>query len=184
MVHPRAHRYVGTREVSYTLDDLDGTFHKAGTKTMAEDANMYASGLYLMNARYQSVVNIDNIKVSVPGDYANVPVIALTGLNMNERTYTISFMEGETLHLTQTDGVEKTIGYYDTGDIPGAYVYTTTTSGTISAYTTIGSMTSEVVTMDVVCEPIQLPMPTYSIVSASEGYGKTYQFTSTTAPSR
>ncbi|MCR4854501.1 MAG: hypothetical protein K5893_13025 [Prevotella sp.] len=167
---------VGTREVSYTLDDLDGTFHKAGTKTMAEDANMYASGLYLMNARYQSVVNIDNIKVSVPGDYANVPVIALTGLNMNERTYTISFMEGETLHLTQTDGVEKTIGYYDTGDIPGAYVYTTTTSGTISAYTTIGSMTSEVVTMDVVCEPIQLPMPTYSIVSASEGYGKTYQF--------
>ena len=104
-------------------------------------------------------------------------MIALTGLNMNERTYTISFMEGETLHLTTTEGEEKLIGYYDTGDIPGAYNYTTTTSGTIKAYTTIGSMTSETVTMDVVCEPIVLPMPTYNIVSASEGYEKTYQFT-------
>jgi len=168
---------VATREVSYTLDDLDGTFHKAGSKTLAEDASVYASGLYLMNARYQSVINVDNIKVSIPGDYANNPVIALTGLNMNERTYTISFMEGETLHLTTTEGEEKLIGYYDTGDIPGAYNYTTTTSGTIKAYTTIGSMTSETVTMDVVCEPIVLPMPTYNIVSASEGFEKTYQFT-------
>jgi hypothetical protein len=59
---------VNTREVSWTLDDFDNTFHRAGSKTMADEANMYISGLYLMNARYQSVINVDNIKVSVPGN--------------------------------------------------------------------------------------------------------------------
>ena len=168
---------VNTREVAWTLDDLDNTFHKAGSKTMAEEASMYVSGLYLMNARYQSVINVDNIKVTIPGDYANTPVIALTGLKDSERTYTISFMEGETLHLTGTDGSQKTIGYYDTGEVLGQYVYTTTTSGTISAYTTVGTMTSETATMDVNCSPIVLPTPTYAIVSAAAGYEKVYQFT-------
>ena len=105
------------------------------------------------------------------------PVIALTGVNNSERTYTISFMEGETLHLTGTDGSQKTIGYYDTGEVLGQYVYTTTTSGTISAYTTVGTMTSETATMDVNCSPIVLPTPTYAIVSAAAGYEKVYQFT-------
>lgn len=168
---------VNTREVTWTLDDLDNTFHKAGSKTMAEDANMYVSGLYLMNARYQSVTNVDNIKVTVPGDFANAPVIALTGLKDSERTYTITFMEGETLHVKGTDGSEKTISYFDAGEVAGQYVITTTQSGTISAYTTAGSMTSETVTMEVNCEPIVLPSPTYAIISAAEGYEKTYQFT-------
>ena len=164
---------VATREVSWTLDDFDGTVHKAGTKTLAEDANMYISGIYLMDARYWSVINVDNIKVAVPGDYANVPVIALTGLNKAERTYTISFMEGETLHVTNTDGSQNTAVY---NDCEGKYVISTTTSGTISAYTTAGAMTSETATMEVVCEPIVLPVPTYGIVAADEGYAKTYQF--------
>ena len=168
---------VNTREVTWSLDDLDNTFHKAGSKTMAEEANMYVSGLYLMNARYQSVINVDNIKVTIPGDFANTPVIALTGLENSQRTYTISFMEGETLHLTGTDGSQKTIGYYDTGEVLGQYVYTTTTSGTISAYTTVGTMTSETATMDVNCSPIVLPTPTYAIVSAAAGYEKVDQFT-------
>lgn len=168
---------VATREVSWSLDDLDNTFHKAGSKTMAEDANMYVSGLYLMNARYQSITNVDNIKVTVPGDFANAPVIALTGLKDSERTYTITFMEGETLHVKGTDGSEKTIGYFDAGEVAGQYVITTTQSGTISAYTTAGTMTSETVTMEVDCNPIVLPSPTYAIVSAAEGYEKTYQFT-------
>ena len=166
-----------TREVSYTIDDLDGTFHKTGSKTLAEDASIYASGLYLMNARYQSVINIDNITVSIPGDYANNPVIALTGLNMAERTYSIKFMEGETLHVTLTDGTTKTLGYYDTGDVPGLFTFTTATSGTISAYTTAGTMQSETVTMEAVCEPIVLDgVVSYGIVDATEGCGKTYQF--------
>ena len=163
--------------MSYTLDDLDGTFHKAGSKTLAEDANVFASGLFLMGARYWSVTNVDNVKVSVPGDFANVPVIALTGLKDSERTYTITFLEGETLHVKGTDGSEKTIGYFDAGEVAGQYVITTTQSGTISAYTTAGTMTSETVTMEVNCEPIVLPSPTYAIISAAEGYEKTYQFT-------
>lgn len=168
---------VATKEVSYTLDDLDGTFHKAGSKTLAEDANVFASGLFLMGARYWSVTNVDNVKVSVPGDFANVPVIALTGLKDSERTYTITFLEGETLHVKGTDGSEKTIGYFDAGEVAGQYVITTTQSGTISAYTTAGTMTSETVTMEVDCNPIVLPSPTYAIISAAEGYEKTYQFT-------
>jgi len=163
-----------TREVTYNLEDFDGTVKKTGTKTLSEEASVFASGIFLMNARYQSVTNVDNIVVSVPGDFANVPVIALTGLNKAERTYTISFMEGETLHVTNTDGSQKTASY---DDCEGKYVISTTTSGTISAYTTLGSNTSETATMEVVCEPIVLPSPTYSIISADEGYAKTYSFT-------
>ena len=164
---------VATREVSWTLDDFDNTVHKAGTKTLAEDANMYISGIYLMDARYWSVINVDNIKVAVPGDYANTPVIALTGLNKAERTYTISFMEGETLYVTNTDGSQNIVAY---NDCEGKFVISTTTSGTISAYTKAGAMTSETATMEVVCEPIVLPVPTYGIIAADEGYAKTYSF--------
>lgn len=162
-----------TLEVGYSLDDFDGTFHKAGSKVLAEGANVYASGLYLMDARYWSVTNVDNIVVSVPGDFANVPVIALTGLNKAERTYTISFLEGETLHVTNTDGSQETAAY---DDCEGKHIISTTTSGTISAYTTAGAMTSETARMEVVCEPIVLPVPTYAIVGADEGYAKTYSF--------
>ena len=162
-----------TREVSYTIDDFDATLHKEGSKTLAEGASAFASGLFLMNPRYASITNIDNINVIVPGDYANTPVIALTGLNKSERTYTISFMKGETLHVTKTDGNQETADY---DDCEGKHVISTTTSGTISAYTTAGAMTSETATMEVVCEPIVLPVPTYSIIAADEGYAKTYSF--------
>jgi len=170
---------VATKEVSYTLDDLDGTFHKAGSKALAADANVFASGLFLMGARYQAVTNIDNVTVSVPGEYANKPVIALTGLNMAERTYTISFLEGEKLNVVLPDGTEKTdIGYYDAGENGGQYVVSTTTSGTLKAYTTVGTMKSEEATIEVVCEPIVLNgVVGYSVVAADEGYAKTYQFT-------
>ena len=166
-----------TREVAYELADLDNTFSKKGSKTLAEDANVYASGLYLMNARYKSVTNVDNIKVTVPGDYANEPVIALTGLNMAERTYTISFLEGETLHVTLPDGTEKTVGYNDC-EPQGAYTVTTTTSGTIKAYTTVGNLTSTTAEAQVVCEAIVLNgVVSSEVVAAEEGFAKTYQFT-------
>ena len=169
---------VATKEVSYTLDDLDGTFHKAGSKALAADANVFASGLFLMGARYQAVTNIDNVTVSVPGEYANKPVIALTGLNMAERTYTISFLEGETLHVTLPDGTEKTVGYFDAGEVPGAYTVTTSTSGTLKAYTTVGTLKSEEVSAEVICEPIVLNgVVNYAVVAADEGFAKTYQFT-------
>lgn len=168
---------MATREVSFELTGIsDDTFSKKGSKIMAEDADMYASGFYIMNARYQSRTNVDNIVVSVPGDYANEPVIALTGVKDSERTFTITFQPGETLHVIGTDGSETTVSYFDAGEVAGSYVYTTTTSGTLKAYTTMGSITSATVEKEVVCEPILLPLPTYQIVNAEEGVAKTWQF--------
>jgi hypothetical protein len=168
---------MSTREVSFELTGISNdSFSKKGSKIMAEDADMYASGFYIMNARYQSRTNVDNIIVSVPGDYANDPVIALTGVQDNERTYTISFQQGETLHVIGTDGNETTVSYFDAGEVAGAYVYKTTTSGTLKAYTTMGSMTSATIEQVVDCTPIQLPLPTYQIVNAEEGVTKTWQF--------
>jgi len=167
---------LSNREVAYVIEDLDGTFKKTGSKTMAEDANIYASGLFIMNARYQSITNVDNLTVTIPGEFANDPVIALTGILDTERTYTISFMEGETLYLTGTDNTEKIINYNDT-DPAGSYVYKTTTSGTLKAYTKVGNIVSNIVEQEVNCVSIVLPAPASKIVAAKEGYGKTIQFT-------
>jgi len=166
---------VATREVTYTLDDLDGTFHKSGSKVLADTASVFATGIYLMNARYQSVTNVDNLKVIVPGEFANDPVIALTSLFNEERTYAISFMEGETLHIVLPDGTENTVGYNDC-EVPGVYVVKLNTSGTLKAYTTSGSMTSNTVEQEVKCEAIVLPAPTAKTLTAEEGFGKTVQF--------
>lgn len=165
-----------TKEVAYEIFDYDQSKAVAtGVKTMADDAQMYATGLYLMAARYNALYSIDNLKVFLNIEYANKPVIALSALNMAERTYNISFLEGETLHVIGTDGVEQVKAYDDVED--GTFVYTTSTSGTIKAWTVAGAMKSEEATMDVVCEAITIPAPAMAIVSASEGYGKTYQFT-------
>lgn len=166
-----------TREVTYELNGIsDDTFHKSGSKVMPEDANMLSGGLYILDARYQSVTNIDNIIVSIPGDFANDPVIALTGVNNNERTFTITFQPGETLHIIGTDGTETQIGYNDTGDIPGSYTYKTTTSGTLKCYTTIGTLQSGTIEKEVDCNPIQLPQATWTITKVAEGFGKSFQF--------
>lgn len=165
-----------SKEVSYEIFDYDQSKAVAtGVKTMADDAKLYATGLYLMAARYNAKYSIDNLKVFLDIDYANKPIIALSALNMAERTYNISFLEGETLHVVGTDGVEQVKAYDDVED--GTFVYTTSTSGTIKAWTVAGSMKSEEATMDVVCEAITIPEPAMAIISASEGYGKTYQFT-------
>jgi len=165
-----------SREVAYEIFDYDqSTAVATGVKTMADDAQMYATGLYLMAARYKSIYTIDNLKVYLDIDFANKPVVALTGLNMSERTYTISFLEGETLHVKGTDGKEVTVSYDDVEE--GNYIYTTSTSGTLTAWTTAGTMSSEIIETEVICEPITITEPAIAIVSAQEGYGKTYQFT-------
>ena len=165
-----------TREVNYEIFNYDTQKAEAtGVKTMEEGASLYATGLYLMAARRNSVYSIDNLQVYLDIAWANDPVIALTGLNDTERTYMISFLEGETLHVKGTDGQEKIYNYDDVEE--GSVFYTTTTSGQLSAWTTAGNMASEMVTVDVVCEPILLPNPTYAVVGADEGFAKTYQFT-------
>ena len=165
-----------SREVSFEIFNYDTQQAEVtGVKTMDEGASLYATGLYLMAARRNSVYSVDNMQIYLDIDYANQPVIALTGLKDSERTYMISFLEGETLHVKGTDGQEKKYEYDDVEE--GNVFYTTTTSGTLTAWTTAGTMKSEETTVEVDCSPVVLPNPTNAIVGANEGYAKTYQFT-------
>ncbi len=181
---------VNERTVDYNVIDIVGDQLASGTLNVPEaDVNgepisMYAEGIFAMLARYQTIVDFDNIIISFESDkpYANPPVIALTGLGKNEddvedlnlRIYTITFLDGETLHVTGTDGQTTEVEY---ADCDGAYKYQTNVSGVLKAWTTNGEATSEVVVATVECVPCPLPAATATISSVGAGYGKTYTLT-------
>lgn len=176
------------RTVDYSVMSLAGDELKSGTLEVpaanynGEEISMFAEGLFIMVARRNAIYDIDNIVVSVETEYdfANDPTIAMTRLgktadeeeNPAIRAYTISFLDGETLHVLGTDGKETVVEYYDTDE--GNYVYETTTSGKLQAWTTVGDAKSNVIETEVDCTPIALPAVTATISSVSEGYGKTY----------
>lgn len=178
---------VNTREVEYSVSSLAGDIVKQGTRKVPEaDINgdpisMYAEGLFIMVARYATIYDIDNIVVSYESsvDFANAPTVALTRvgqtadetLDLAMRAYTITFIDGETLHVLGTDGKEESVEY---ADCEGAYVYETTTSGVLKAWTTVGEAKSEVVEATVDCTPIALPEVVATITSVGEGFTKTY----------
>ncbi len=167
---------VNNRKINWRIvDQLTGeTEFAAGTREFAEGTDMLAAGMNIYNARYLSVVQIDNLKVQVITSYdiANEPSVALTGVNNEERTYSIAFQEEEVLHVKGTDGTEIEVLYGDTEG--GVYKYVTTTSGTLEAWTTSGTATSEKVTVQVECVIIQLPQATVAITNASVGFAKEY----------
>lgn len=181
---------VNTREVEYDVVSIDGTPVKSGVRTVPEtDANgdaisMYAEGLFIMVNRSSKIIDIDNIKIWYESayDFANDPTIALTRigqtadeqLDLNVRAYTITFAAGETLHVTGTDGQTVEVEY---DDCEGAYIYETTKSGVLKAWTTSGEATSAVIEAEVDCAPCQLPEVTATITSVKPGYGKTYTLT-------
>lgn len=178
---------VNSREVVYSVIDLSGNELTSGTITVPEtDKNgepisMYAEGLFVMTARYQMTFDIDNIKISFDSDsdWANEPTIALTRLgqteegteDLNLRAYTITFVDGETLHVTGPDGATIEAEW---ADCDGAYIYETSTSGALKAWTTCGTATSTVVETVVDCTPVALPAVVATISSVEVGYGKTY----------
>lgn len=178
---------VNSREVAYNVYDLSGNELTNGTMTVPElDKNgeaisMYAEGMFVMTARYQTTIDIDNIVISYESsqDVANDPTVALTSigkdaednLNLNLRTYTITFLDGETLHVTGTDGQNVEVEW---ADCDGAYAYTTSTSGTLKAWTTCGTATSQVVETVVECVPCVLPTATATISAVEAGFGKSY----------
>ncbi len=178
---------VNTREVEYSVVDLSGNGVQSGTMNVPENdkngdpISMYAEGLFIMTARYNMTFDIDNIKIAFDseGDWANEPTVALTRvgktsddeLDLNLRAYTISFLDGETLHIIGTDGSSVEAEY---ADCDGEYVYETTTSGTLKAWTTSGSATSDAVEITVECTPISLPEVVATISSVETGFGKTY----------
>lgn len=182
-------RTVDYRVANYTGDEVTSGTLNVPEKNVAaaedeDPISMLAEGLFVMTARYQTTIDIDNIMISIDTtyDWANAPAIALTGLgkdendelNLNMRTYTITFMDGETLHVVDPSGAETTVEY---ADCDGAYVYSTSTSGTLKAYTTSGTATSEVVEETVDCTPVVLPEATATISAVEAGYGKTYTLT-------
>lgn len=166
-----------TRVAEYSIANMaTGAVVKSGSHTVSAEGNINASGICAMAARYQTKFYFDNVTVSVPvdGDYANKPVVALTGIMNTERTYTISFLEGETLVIEGVDGTTKTHDYLENF---GSATYTTSTSGTFTAYTTAGSETSEKVETEVDASIIQVPAATASIAAVETGFGKTYTLT-------
>ncbi|MDE5840259.1 MAG: hypothetical protein K2H49_05000, partial [Muribaculaceae bacterium] len=181
---------IKTRKVEYSVIDLTGNELTSGDMTVPEvDLNgeaisMFAEGIYVLMARYQSVFLFDNIKVSYysDGDWANTPTIALTRLGQNEdgeldlnlRAYTITFLDGETLHVKGTNGEEIETEF---ADCDGAYVYETTKSGKLEAWTTCGTATSDVASTEVECVPEPLPEVVATITSVEVGFGKTYTLT-------
>lgn len=185
---------VNARTVEYKVESFTGDPVTSGTLNVPEKnvnatedeepISMLAEGLFVMTARYQTTMNFDNIKIWVDTDedVANPPSVALTGLgndgsdvaNLNYRAYTIAFLEDETLHVKGTEGQTVEVEY---ADCDGAYVYETTTSGTLEAWTTCGTATSEVVSETVDCSPVALPAATATITSVSAGYGKSYTLT-------
>ena len=170
---------VNTRTIEWRIvDQLTRQETKAsGTRTFAEGTDMLASGMNIYNARYQSIVQLDNLKIQVFTSYdiANEPTVALTGVYDTERTYSITFQEEEILYIKGTDGKEISVPYGDTEG--GVYKYVTTTSGTLEAWTESGRATSEKVTVNVDCSIIQLPQATVAITNASVGFAKEYTIT-------
>lgn len=175
---------VNARTVDYSMVTITGENVTSGQRIVPEGVSMYAEGLNLVSSRHYSVWQFDNINISaeVDGDFATAPAVALTrvgkdvdgNLSLNTRAYTITFGSEETLHIIGTDGVEQEWGY---SDCDGSYVYETTTSGTITAWTTSGDATSEKVETAVDCSPCALPLPELAVSSVKEGYAKTYTVT-------
>lgn len=167
---------VNARSIAWRIvDQLTGqTEFASGTRTFPEGTDMLAAGMNIYDARYYSVVQIDNLKVQVITSYdiANKPSVALTGVFNEERTYSIAFQDEEVLHIKGTDGKEIDVLYGDTEG--GVYKYTTTTSGTLEAWTTSGTATSEKESVQVDCSIIQLPQATVAITNASVGFAKEY----------
>ena len=163
----------------------------SNTYTVPEGTSMIATGLYFLGARYNHNQVFDNIRVStyVDEDVANNPSVALTGINNQQRIYKIQFMEGETLHLSFQGNELDPISF---ADCDGNYVWSNNpnfnpenedlvndacAAGTLVAWTTSGSATSEKISEEVSNEVIALPAAALSVTNVTEGFGKTYTMT-------
>lgn len=182
---------VNTRIVEYVVEDyvdkepiVSGEWTVPETDVNGDPITMYAEGLFVFLSRFNTRMFIDNIKVYVnsDNDYANPPTIALTRigvtedeqLNLNLRAYGITFLEEETLNVKDTNGKTEVVEW---ADCDGNYIYETTTSGKLEAWTTCGDATSEVVSIDVECAPCPLPTVVGTINNVQAGFSKSYKLT-------
>jgi hypothetical protein len=161
------------RTASYQiLNSLTQAVEKEGVYNVPEEWPMFANGFNILASRYYSIHQLDDIiiKSNVEGDYANDPSVAMTAVNMKERTYTIAFDpdNDEVLHVKGTDGKEETA-------TESPYTYTTSTSGTLEAWTVSGTAESNHIKTEVVCEEIALPAAEAALVAVDAGFAKTYK---------
>lgn len=178
------------RVVSCQISDLEGNSVAAGNYEVPAGVDMAAAGIYFLGGRYQCQASFDNIKVQteIDEEVANNPSVALVGVNNHQRVYNITIMDGETLHL-KYNGEEKEIYYGDTSD--GVYVWSNNpnydpdnvdvtdacSAGTLEAWTTAGSATSEVISTEVENDIVALPTATATISNVDEGFSKEYTLT-------
>ena len=164
-----------TRNSSYEVYDMvaDAVIAK-GDYAIPANASVWAKGLNVLLGRYNSIAQLDDIKVQAQTDtdIANDPTIALTGVDQKKRTFKIFFedSEGEILNVKGTEG--NTIQ-----EVKSPYEYTTETSGTLEAWTELGRGESNHVKVDVVAEVIKLPAAAIDITKVNAGYVKTLKMT-------
>ena len=156
----------------FSLNNNDVVPGGTGVYNIPENGSVFAKGLNVLLGRYNSEIQIDDVKVQLPveGDYANEPTVALTGVDMAKRIYTIFFEEGEILHVKKTEGGEDTA-------VESPFIYETSTSGTLEVWTESGTATSEHKVVEVDATPIVLPQATVDITKVNAGYVKTLLMT-------
>ena len=140
-----------------------------GTYSIPETTSFKAVGMYYLCGRYWSVGQFDNIKISTEttGDIANPAAVALKGINGKERTYIITFTEGETLHYILPGESEATVSTGSSATV------STSTSGVLKVWTTNGSATSAIIEETVDASEITLSKP-WVYISNMEESGSAY----------
>lgn len=178
------------KSADYAITSTTGEEVASGSYTFTGD-NVYATGLYFLGARYYPVQYFDDIKVSYESDeeIANNPVVALTGINNQQRVYSITFVDGETLHYQFGSQEEQEVMY---ADCDGVFTWSNNPNynpdhegpledqcdaGTLTVWTTNGDATSEKIEVEVSNTIVTLPAATATISAVEEGYTKTYTVT-------
>ena len=149
---------------AYTITNKNNDSEVAkGTYNIPDGTSYKAVGMYYLSGRYNSIGMFDNISITteVAGDVANDPSVIMTGVKGENREYTITFDEGETLHYTVPGGTELTT-------TTSPLVLTITEAGTLSAYTTKGTATSSTVEATVTHGAITLNAPVFTIIGMVE----------------
>ena len=193
---------VNTETNVATYSILNGeTVVKTGTHAYVCDDRI---GVQTLSMNGQSVHQLSNMGLSyfVDGVIAENPSVDLFYVEGTERNYLAQFKEGEILHwkqlgnldqdyvdpsLSYTNGEEYSVEFGQAkegrnfeGDPDaegGQKIISCTESGTLLVWTTREddeTNKSDVISIDVVCEVENLPVPEAIISNVSEGYGKEY----------
>ena len=166
-----------TKKLTFSILSLDKS-EKLFSETVFdydyETGGVFAS-IAFQGGRGSGYTEIDNILLTteIVGDVANDPSIVETAVKGDDREYSISFGEGETLHYSLPGGTEQTATV-------SPVVVTVSAAGSLTAYTTCGTATSATVSETVTHGAITLNAPTYTLGFTANGvtYHPVYSFAS------